>query len=301
MSLLTITNTLNCSLGQVLGTGLAHCKFDFENMSGGGVGILKKKTNLSEITDLASIIALQKSGKLHVLNGVFSVEPQASENQRENSESGIEFLGTPGLAKYRVSFTNGIMFHRSLASFQSNRQYDIIMWDAAGNVLCRKDVQGNLRGYTVGQIESELPTMASGATGAKQSITFQWIIRSEFDKGVSFIDSDKLADEGISFLELDGVNELEITLNAPAAGTTITGRIASAFDNTLVDTTLLPTDFSVNGAAPSAITINPDGTFSATVAAFVADDVLNVSLNGIVSNTDNVLYKSNTAKVVATA
>lgn len=296
-----VLNTLSCSAGDVIGTGTAHCKFDFQNMSGGGIGFLKPKTALPTTLTQSALIDLQKAGNLIVLKGIFSVEDQGSDDQFETSESGIEVLGTKGLMKYRVNFTNGVMYNRALASLESNRQYETIMWDASGSVLLRQDAQGNARGYSTGQITIARPTMASGGTAAKQSLVLQWTNSSEFNNNVAYLDAEKLANEGISFLELDGVNELEITLNAPAAGTTITGRIASAFDNTLVDTTLLPADFLVNGVTPSAVTIAADGALSLTVAAFVADDVLNVSLNGIVANEDNVLYKSNTAKVVATA
>lgn len=296
-----VLNTLSCSAGDVIGTGTAHCKFDFQNMSGGGIGFLKPKTALPTTLTQSALIDLQKAGNLIVLKGIFSVEDQGSDDQFETSESGIEVLGTKGLMKYRVNFTNGVMYNRALASLESNRQYETIMWDASGSVLLRQDAQGNARGYSTGQITIARPTMASGGTAAKQSLVLQWTNSNEFNNNVAYLDAETLAEDGISFLELDGANELKITLNAPAAGTTITGKIVSAFDNTLVDTTLLAADFLVNGVAPSAATIGADGALSLTVAAFVADDVLNVSLNGIVANEDNVLYKSNTAKVVATA
>ena len=296
-----VLNTLSCTAGDVIGGGTAHCKFDFKNMSGGGIGFLKPRTAIPAVLTQQALIGLQLAGNLNVLKGIFSVEDQSSDDQFDTSESGIEVLGTKGLMKYRVNFTNGVMFNRALASLESNRQYETILWDAAGSVLLRQDAQGNARGYSTGQITIARPTMASGGTAAKQSLVFQWININEFNNNVAYLDAETLAEDGISFLELDGANELKITLNAPAPGTTITGKIVSAFDNTLVDDTLLAADFLVNGVAPTAATIAADGTFSLTVSAFVADDVLNVSLNGIVANQDNVLYKSNTAKVVATA
>lgn len=296
-----VLNTLSCSAGDVIGTGTAHCKFDFQNMSGGGIGFLKPKTALPTVLTQSALIDLQKAGKLIVLKNVFQVEDQGSDDQFETSESGIEALATKGLMKYRVNFRNGVMYTRALASLESYAQYETIMWDAAGSVLLRQDVLGNARGYTTGQITVARSSFASGATTAKQSLILQWTNSNEFNNNVAYLDAETLANEGISFLELDGVNELEITLNAPSAGTIVTGSIKSLLDNDLTDTTLAPADFLFNGIAPTAITINEDGTFSATVAAFVADSEVTARLNGIVSNADNVLYKSNTAKVVATA
>lgn len=298
----TILNTFDCSTGAAVGTGTAHCKFNFTNMSGGGVGFLRKGVAIPSTLTQASLIALQQSGDLIILKGMFSIEDQGSDDQVETSESGIEVLGTKGLMKYMVSFTNGLMYQRALASLESNGRYETILFDSAGNVLCREDVNGNARGFTTGQILVGRPVLASGATAAKQSLSFQWTRINEYNHNVSYLDAEKLEAEEVDFLELDGVNEMNITLNPVAnAATTITGTFLSAFDGKLTDTTLTDTDFVVNGVAPTAATINADGTFSLTVPAVATDDVLNVSLNGIVKNASDVLYQSKVATTVVIA
>lgn len=297
-----LLNRLACTAGDVIGTGTAHCQFDFTNMSGGGVGLLTKGTPIPATITQSALIDLQQQGRLIVLKGIFSVEDQGSDDQVETSSAGIEVLGTKGLMKFNVMFTNGIMYNRALSSLESNGRYETIMWDNAGNVLCRTDVNGAARGYTTGQILKGRPVLAEGATAAKQSLSFQWTRISEFNDNVSYLNANDLAAEDISFLDLDGVNQMQISLNAVSSGaTSVTGKLVSAFDSNLTDITLVADDFRVNGVAPSAITINADGTFDLTVTAVSTDDELLVSLNGIVKNQADVLYKSNTAKVVVTA
>jgi len=304
----TILNTFDCSTGAAVGTGTAHCKFNFTNMSGGGVGFLKKGVALPTDITQASLIALQQSGDLIILKGMFSIEDQGSDDQVETSESGIEVLGTKGLMKYMVSFTNGVMYQRALASLESNGRYETILWDAAGNVLCREDVNGNARGFTTGQILVSRPVLASGGTAAKQSLSFQWTRIKEYNDNVSYLDSEQLAAEDVDFLDLDGVNELEITLDPVIdLATSVTGNIVSAFDGKLTDTTLTDTDFLFvkNGVEEvfSSININQDGSFTLDLSPndVSLDDVLELSLNGIVKNASDVLYKSNTAKTVVIA
>lgn len=297
-----LLNKLQCTAGEVIGTGTAHCKFDFSNMAGGGLGLLTKGTAIPATLTQTALVDLQKSEDLIILKNIFSVEDQGSDDQVETSSAGIEVLGTKGLMKYNVMFTNGIMYNRALSSLESNGRYEIIMFDNAGNVLCREDINGNARGFTTGQILKGRGVLAEGATSAKQSLSFQWTRTSEFNNHVAYLDATQLEAEDVSFLELDGVNELKITLNTVAdSATSVTGKIVSAFDGSLTDSTLVAGDFRVNGLAPTAATINADGTFDLTIPAVSTDDELLVRLNGVVSNSANVLYKSNTAKVVVTA
>jgi hypothetical protein len=298
----SVINKLDCSAKDLYGSGTANCQFDLTNLSGGGVGFLKPGTAIpSELTQ-ASLIALQASGKLIVLQGIFSVEDAGSDDQNETSESGVIRLATKGLMGYRINFVNGLMYQRALASLESFGRYETILWDSAGNVLLRLDSQGNGRGYTTGQIQVARPTLASGGTAAKQSLIIQWTKINEFNNNVAYLDADTLEAAEVSFLELDGVNQMKIELNAPSDGATeLTGRFVNANDNNTTDTTITDGDFVFVGATVSALTINANGTFSATVTAVSTGDEISMSLDGIVVSDANVLYQSNTAKVVVVA
>jgi hypothetical protein len=293
---------LECGQSGSFGTGLAHCKFDFDNMSGGGLGLLRTGTALPTDFTQASLLALQKAGNLIVIQNIFNVEDQSSDDQFETSESGREALATKGLFKYRVDFTNGAMFHKVLASLEGNNRWEVIMWDAAGNVDVRETANGEIRGYSTSHTTVARPTKRSGGTTAKQSIIFQLSNRAQKDNQISYINADQLEVENISFLELEGVNELKVTLNPVADGaTTITGKIVSAWDSKLTNSALSQTDLAITGATASAATVSAAGVLSITVTAVSTDDVITVALDGVVEDVDGRLFKSNTAKVVVTA
>lgn len=302
MALNSIVNTIVCGGNGYLGTGLAHCKFDFDNMSGGGLGLLKVGTDISSVASMAELRALQVSGSFLPIQGIFNVEDQGSEDQFETSESGREALSTKGLFKYKIDFTNGHMYHKVLASLEGNSRWEIIMWDAAGNVDLRETATGELRGYSTSHVTVGKPTNKSGGTTAKQSLVFQLSNRAQKDNQLSYINADKLDIDGISFLELEGVNELEISLDPVSAGATeITGTLVSPFDSTLTENTLAVGDFTFTGTVPTAVTVSESGILTITVPVVALDEVITASISGVFENASNQLFKSNLAKVIVTA
>lgn len=296
-----IVNTLDCTSGN-LGAGLAHCRFDFDNMSGGGLGLLKTGTALPTDLTQASLLALQKTGNFKVIQNIFNVEDQSSDDQFETSASGVEALATKGLFKYRIDFTNGAMFHKVLASLEGNNRWEVIMWDAAGNVDVRETVSGEIRGYSTSHTTVGRPTMKNGGTTAKQSIIFQFNNRSQKDNQISYINAEQLEANNVSFLELEGINELKVSLDPVVDGaTTITGRIVSAWDSKLTNSALTESDLAITGATASAATVSATGVLSITVTAVSTDDVITVALDGVVEDVDGRLFKSNVATTVVTA
>tara|TARA_R110000850_G_scaffold87797_1_gene188615 strand:- start:10370 stop:11278 length:909 start_codon:yes stop_codon:yes gene_type:complete len=302
MALNSIVNTIVCGGNGYLGTGLANCKFDFDNMSGGGVGLLKVGTDISAVASMAEFRALQVAGSFLPIQGIFNVEDQGSEDQFETSESGLEALSTKGLFKYKIDFTNGHMYHKVLASLEGNNRWEVIMWDAAGNLDLRETATGELRGYSTSHVTVGKPTNKSGGTTAKQSLIFQLSNRAQKDNQLSFINADKLDADGITLLELEGVNELEISLDPVVVGaTSITGTLRSPFDNTLTETTLAVGDFTFTGAVPTAAVVSELGILTLTVPAVTLDDVITASITGVFENASNQLFKSNIGKVIVTA
>tara|TARA_R110000782_G_scaffold69816_1_gene140409 strand:- start:1 stop:909 length:909 start_codon:yes stop_codon:yes gene_type:complete len=302
MALNSIVNTIVCGGNGYLGTGLANCKFDFDNMSGGGVGLLKVGTDISLAASMADFRALQVAGSFLPIQGIFNVEDQGSEDQFETSESGLEALSTKGLFKYKVDFTNGHMYHKVLASLEGNNRWEVIMWDAAGNLDLRETSTGELRGYSTSHVTVGKPTNKSGGTTAKQSLIFQLSNRAQKDKQLSYINADQLEADGIALLELEGVNELEISLNPVVVGaTSITGTLRSPFDNTLTETTLAVGDFTFTGVVPTAAVVSELGILTLTVPAVTLDTVITASITGVFENASNQLFKSNIGKVIVTA
>ena len=125
------------------------------------------------------------------------------------------------------------------------------------------------------------------------------IERSEIDERQSYITSENL---DFSYGELEGVNEVHLSVSPLVAGTSIT---ASALlqDRTHPVEGLLFGDFKVtkNGVAsnPTVATYNSTTKkYALTVPAMVSTDIIEVSLNGIVLTSADVLYKSNVVSAV---
>jgi hypothetical protein len=290
-------NTLQCGLSGVFGTGSDHCAFNFKNMSGGGFGLIEKNTVIPDTYQ--ELADLRKTGKFTPFQGTVSMVFETAADQRKTYDSGVEVDATLGLITVTATFASGLMFNRVLASYRSQNRYKAIFWDAAGNILRYQDKNGIFKGYTLGRFSVDAPKIAAqGGEVGEQMVSMQLINREEFDRGVSFVDADQIDD---SILELEGVNELVVSLNPVADGdATITGKIVSAWDSKLTNAALTEADLAITGATASAATVSAAGVLSITVTAVSTDDVITVALDGVVEDVDGRLFKSNVATTVVT-
>lgn len=295
----SITNKLTCGLSGLLGAGLAHCKFKWNDMAGGAVLLLKKGTELPSDFTIANVTALIKSGKAVFIKNHYSFEVQTSEDQKETSSGGIVAVATKGLYGFMFKYINGLLFDTVLASLNSYGSWDAVFFDAAGNGIYYTSNSGKRKGFSLGMLNATPIEFGSGATATKTGIEMQLINRAEMDKGLSAIDSDVL---DFSIFELEDVNQLEISLNAVADGdTAITGKIVSAWDGTLTSTEITEAALTVTGATATAATVDADGNLNITISAVSTDDAISVKLNGVFEDTEGLLFKSNTANLVVTA
>jgi hypothetical protein len=294
-----ISNALDCGITDAQGLGLAHCKFNWNDMAGGSTLFLRRGTELPAAFTLASLRALQVSGKLKVASNPFSVEIQNSDDQKETSSGGQTAVATKGLYGFMNKYVNGLMFDTALASLNGQNGYDVILVDSAGSFLFHTSKSGKRTGFSAGMVNATMIDFASGATTTKTGVEFQLVNRSQMDNGKTFVNADEL---DFSILELNGINQLEVTLVAPADGATVvTGRIVSKFDSTLTSVEITQAALTVTGATASAATVAADGALSITVGALSTGDIITVKVTGVYEDTEGVLYKSNTATVVTIA
>ena len=298
-SLATISNALDCGVSDVQGLGLAHCKFNFNDMAGGATLFLNRGTELPADFSLATLRALQVAGKLKVASNPFSVEIQNADDQKETSSGGVTAVATKGLYGFMFKYVNGLLFDTALASLNSQNSYDVVLIDSAGNALFTTSKSGKKTGFSAGYVNAMMIDFASGATTTKTGIEFQFTNRAQMDNGKTFINSDEI---DFSLLELAGVNQLQITLVAPADGaTTVIGKIVSKYDGTLTSTELTEASLTIGGPSVSAASVNSNGGLEITLGAVTAGQSISVQVTGIFEDTEGVLFKSNTAVVVVTA
>ena len=285
-----VVNNLSCGANSQLGTGTKFCPQDIENPT--VVVFAEKGTKFAPSDDLTlSVIQeLQQKGKLIVLSGVVSFTDNTAENTTGTREStGIKYTTLLNPYDFTFTFDNGLHFHKALTKLEGSKNYDMFIFDVKNDMFGALDRQGNFRG---------LDCQYVGVGGYKigmensQSLMVQ-ISRTQFDSDVAFVSNENLAFTAEQ--DLDGYNDIEITLTAP-----------TNLDTTLVALTgLAKEDFllKVDGVTVTITTLTAgtnDGEYTLTVPAFATGEIITLQLfdsvlNASIINLDGSLYKSNVA------
>lgn len=300
----TIYNLVLCGLGAVLGTGTKGCK-----------QFLKKATSLwfvpdgfefdgTQTLDETYAQLLQAQGNLIVLKGAKTFTDNSSEDIIETLEDGTKQVATLGLYEFALSFINGLAFHAALHSLNSFGSYNVLFVDRDGNILGTKADSGALKGFSLNMLQGMKLSFPTDSVGQKEGIAFQLSNRSELDTNYVYIQQANLG----SFYpqNLDGINEVVLAFaSTPAdSGTTIV-TTAKLKQNQQAFTGAVAADFllTLDGATLAKTTAEtPDGTYTHTVSALNADEVITAQLydtsnNRSVITLDTDLYKSNTITV----
>jgi hypothetical protein len=247
--------------------------------------------------------SLQQDGTLIMLQGVVSFEDgTADDNIITRAGSGIKVVAGKNPYEYNVTFDNGINFHKALTSLSGYNAYDLILFDVDNTMFMTVTKANAPKGFTLGMFENGKYMGANGTDASSQTVSLQLIDRAEVDERASWITSDQL---DFTYSELDGVNEVIVSVNPIiTASTTI---VVSAFllDKTHPVEGLLVADFSVtrNGVAitPSLAVYNATTKkYTLTVTANTTADIVTVSIKDTILTLADVLYKSNTVTVVVT-
>ena len=302
MAIDTNINTVNCGANGVLGTGLAGCRIDRKRVT--ALGLLQKGYKLTEEINKEYMRSLQQDGVLIMLQGVVSFEDAtADDNIITRAGSGIKVVAGKNPYEYTATFDNGINFHKALTALSGFNAYDLILFDVDNSMFFTVTKAGEPKGFTLGMFENGKYMGANGTDASSQTVTMQLTERSEVDERMSWKTTEFL---DFSYGELDGINEVLVTIDPIV--TASLAIVASAFllDKTHPVEGLLVTDFTLtrNGAplVPSAVAYNATTKkYTFTVTANITADVVTVSLNDTILTLVDVLYKSNTATAVVTA
>lgn len=301
----TIVNSLSCGANAQMGTGTKFCPQDIENPT--VVVFAEKGTKIAPEIDfnLAYSQEMQQKGQLIVLNGVVSFTDNTAENEVGTREStGIKYGTMLPPYDFTFVFDNGIQFYKALAKLEGSKNYDIFIFDVKNDMFGALDRQGNFRGLDCQYI---------GVGGYKigkensQSLMVQ-VSRADFDNSVAWISNENL--DFTAEQDLDGYNDIDITLTAPVnLDLTLDLKIFAKANNKLVALTGLAKEdllLKVDGAAvtPSSLVAGTnDGEYTLTSAAYSTGDVVSLQLydgvlNASIINLDGTMYKSNVATTV---
>jgi len=299
MSLLTQVNKINCGASGTIGTGLAGCRIDWERTVLAGV-IKQRGYKFTEEISLDYIRQLEQEGIVEILQGIVTfVDQTADDTIITRDGSGIKKVAGKMPYEKVMTFDNGVNFQKAITTLSSYNSYDLFFMDVNNNFWFTSTKTGEFKGFTAGMFEAGKYMSGNGTEAASQTITFQLLNRYEIDELLSWVSNDKL---DFTYDELQGVNEVLISIDPVSAGTSI-----------VVDANLLDGTHSVDGllvanftSTKNGVTSNPTVAvqnpttkkYTLTVPTLVATDVVTVSLNGIILTTLGTLYKSNTATVV---
>jgi hypothetical protein len=299
MSLQQQINTVNCGGIGSLGTGLAGCRADRKRVV--SLGLLEKGFNFTTMVDKASMRNLQVAGRLVMLQGVVSfTDNTAEDNIITRPGSGIKVVAGKNPYEYAVEFDNGINFHKALTSLSGYGNYDLVMFDVDNSMFMTVTKAGVPKGFTLGMFENGKYTGSNGTDASSQTISLQLVDRAEIDERMSWIKTENL---DFTASELTGVNEVLVTVDPIATASTSIVLSAFLLDKTNPVLGLLAPNFAItrNGLVivPSTIVFNAvTNKYTLTVTANAIGNIITVALQGVILTPADVLFKSNSAKVV---
>ena len=295
-----ILNVISCGADAVLGTGSRGCKAALERVS--SIWLLPTGVSLdgARTLDAEYVQELQAEGSLIVLKGVQSWTDNTPDDVTEDLEGGTKLFVRGGKYEFEASFINGMYFNEALNSLNSQGSYDAMFVDVAGNVLGTKSLAGDLKGFTVGMLRAKKLTWGSDTQAQREGIMMQLLERIEVDQNWYFIQSEQL---DFSPTSIDGINQIDLDLSIPSAGTSITATLTTRVGGKPFTGAVFGDFLSTKAGATSNPTAGDDsttaGTYVLTVPTFAADDIITLGLYDNANNRpsveiDNALWKSNT-------
>lgn len=285
----------------ILGTGIGECPItDLGDLQ--GLGLLKKGTTLSIATDSfdeTAFRALITDGKLHQVINSYAFEDTTPESERSTSSVGLMESVRAGKPMYNFTFKKGLGFHKAVYSLKGQNRWDAMFYFTKGILMAYNTSKTALKGFNAGMLDVDSYKFKVGAETEFSKATLQLVSAEEFNTRWVFFPYEEI---GFNALEIDGVIQAEVAFDSVLnqGDTSIKVTLVDGYNSSISYASLFDTvgDWKVlvNGvnATISAVSITAN-VATLTVASLSATEVVEVSLNGIVADTELKYYKSNTA------
>ena len=285
----------------ILGTGVGECPItDLGDLM--GIGLLKKGTTLSIATDSfdeTAFRALITDGKLHQVINSSAFEDTTPESERSTSSIGLMESVRAGKPMYNFTFKKGLGFHKALYSLKGQNRWDAMFYFSKGILMAYNTSKTSLKGFNAGMLDVDSYKFKVGAETEFSKATLQLVSAEEFNTRWVFFPYEEI---GFNALEIDGVIQTQVAIS------TAIGNADTNVDVTLVDGYNSSISYASLFDAVGDWKVLVDGVSvtisSATLAgevitlaipAVATGEVVEVSLNGVVADTELKYYKSNTA------
>lgn len=300
MALPTGFNLVNCGAGGVYGTGLAGCRTDRKRIV--ALAMLQKGTLIPAVWDKDAFLDLVLSGKLIYLKGVTTFTDNTPEDNIDTAEgSGYKSVISKMPYEYAVTFNNGYNFQKAVTSLSGYGNYDLMLVDVDNQWWMTETLSGDAKGYALTMHEGG-NYKGQGQEKASETLFLQLAKREEVDSRMGFV---KPSD--FDYDDVDGVNEVTITIDPVTAGTTVT---FSAYlgDNShaVLGSTAADLLYTKNGVAavPSGIVYSGNKA-TLTVATTIAGDIITLGFknatyasSGIYQDANGISYRASTETAV---
>lgn len=294
--------------GVVLGAGKGTCPIgDLGDLL--GLGLNTKGTVLATTaggyteTVFRDLIT---TGKKHQLLNIDSFEDATPENERYTSPQGFMKSVREGKPMYNINFRNGYCFDKALQSMKGQDRWDVELYFSTGVLFASNSAGTQLKGFNLGMFDANVFKFLSGTDTEFSRISLQFKDASEFTDKWVFIPYSVL---GFNPLEIDDVIQTNVVFDSvPAdADTNVDVTLTDSCNNSISYASLFDTvgnwEVLVNGSSVtiSTVSVSNENVVTLTIPTLAENDVVKVSLKGIVADTEMKYYKSNvaTTKVLA--
>lgn len=288
----------NCAT-DVAGTGTGQCPIDqLGDLL--GKGLLSKGTTLDVVTDSlteASFRTLITTGKLHQLLDREAFEQNTPENDLYTSPEGLITSIRAGKPQFALTYSKGLCFHKALYDLQGKNRWDSILYFDKGMLMATNTAKTKIKGFDASSLIVGTYMFQQGTEIEKGKATIQFKSAEEFNTKWVYFSYEQL---GFSPLDIDGVIDTNLKFQQdPAVGATdVSVRVLDGCNTSINYSSLFDSvsDYTLRvGGFPktiNAVSIN-DGVATLTfTGALSLGNKVEVSLNGVVSDSELNYYKS---------
>jgi hypothetical protein len=306
MALIDQLNVVACSQGDLLGTGMEGCTFDWNRVA--TIELSPRGYAYTVEQNLANIKEGQQKGDLIILQGIksFALVP-VDPNINTADGSGYKTVTGELPYEYDVMFdNNGVNYWKALRMLNSKDRYNVSFYDIEGNKIFTQNKAGVVKGFGVKMLFVGQYKGKEGNNPAEVKMQIQLSDFSEMERQ-SWISGDGLDFTAES--DLEGVNDVNLIASPLLSGATELVVSALLLDKSHFVDGLVLSNFIVKqdgiDVEPSAVVADSVAkTYTFTIAAASAgtytvstwDQALNVPT--IMSAGSGLLYKSNIATVI---
>lgn len=306
MALIDQLNVVACTEGELLGTGLEGCSFDWDRVE--TIELTPRGYAYTAEQNLVNVQEAQQKGDAIILQGIksFALVP-VDPNVNTADGSGYKTVTGELPYEYDVMFdNNGVNYWKALRNLNSKDRYNVAFYDVEGNKIFTQSKAGVVKGFSVKMLFVGQYKGKEGNNPAEVKMQIQLADTNEMERQ-TWISGDELDFSAKS--DLEGVNDVNITVSPLSIGGTALTFSPLLLDRTHMVEGLILSNFIVkrNGVVVVATAIASnvlDKTYTLTIPTASAGTYTVQTYDGaLVSNiilvpATGLLYKSNVGTVV---